>query len=1404
MPEIKNTFVKSKMNKDLDSRLIPNGEYRDGLNISVSTSEGADVGALENIRGNFELSNFGLTDFNLEVIGSFVDTASNRIYFFITNFVDGSASQLDNRPASTATATTSDNVVFEREGAKNCIAYCQIPYLEDSELSSINITSEILVEGAFLNFSKTHPIIGVNLVEDLLFFTDNRNQPRKINVETAISNPLTYYKSEDDISVAKFAPYKPISFLDHDGNSTLKNEVDEWLPAFFISPGQNYAGNANNPVVPNLLLFNAGDFGPAGSSDNYASPAQHIGGLNPANPGEKWNSNSASFFDVRVYRLNDENKNYAYVKEIETGATSGGNLEDNITLQDINGNVINDIEEELGWDSGTFAFQIKNPHYKPTFSGDKEFLKDKFVKFSYRLKYDDNEYSILAPFSQHAFVPKQYGYFIGADDTKTAESSIVDFMENQISTAGLCIDLPYSLSDIGVESGKKLKAKEIQLIYKASDELSLKVIADLKINDIKAMVSGISVLDGSTGYQSGGNDVPTTTVTGNGSGLTLNFIIDTNDPSGEVINATVVDPGSNYSIGDIIQIDAPAFVGGVSGEDSEEEEGDGSGEGTGATFVISEYSSRFCYNYESQKPIKVLDEKEISRVNDIVPIRALSQEVVGNRVVYGNFLQNKETPSSLNYKIIQTTKGADTKKEYLNHTLKQGITYQVGIVLQDRYGRASNVITNDSGSDLVNSTFYSEYTNGGVNPLNWPGDSLQAQFLEKISENKTDRYNGIYDEETNPLGWYTYKVVIKQQEQDYYNIYVPGCLSGNVNFTKLNEPLSYTDAAAVSHIALFNDNINKLPRDLKEVGPSDTIYGSSVVLYNRVKNSFNGITGNNNPDANVPDVNDQNLETPKIEVTTIKPFRDFGDWATKKNVNIRYIEAVYDPNADGGTGSLVGPYYAGGDKYIYPGAEGNVDPLFLKNNKNPLIATLSVTDSSRLGYSSSDQKDEFEFAKKLMVFETKPVKSALDIYYETSSTGLIKDFNEAVDYPVGNNGQPVGLTDFQPTWQENVNPTDVSNIFQTVDSNGDPLVGGINGGNPSVQINQVFQFVNGQYVVAQSPFNLQTVNPPSANISATYKLRTNDAVVYNNGSFNSGKYRVEFKLTVDNGQDVIVTEDVPLTNVVPKTEFVQTPAGATGFFPEIDTRRYLLRSYTDSEIDNIFGSAAGRYWNDDGLPAPVVQSGADAGKPINNETVVNWRVVHRSQMLEFNRSWSSNKTYDAAILCPSHSTNGAATLPATPNNTNRNGNAPPQSGPVLTPPPEGRLSGLVYQIHQVRRYMIQYFNNTGEWYTLPTALNHFVDKTNDFEIENSLLGPVNGFDNGYGTVFFRPGGTFQNSDFHSGSGWGSGQTPAHAYVIRLKTIDTGNGDPGKESSIANFIFIVTKETFSVPRYDHFS
>ena len=92
MPEIKNTFLASKMNKDVDARLLPNGEYRDALNVGINTSEGSDIGALENILGNIEVADFGLsTTCNLEVIGKCVDEVNERLFVFITNWDDGSA-----------------------------------------------------------------------------------------------------------------------------------------------------------------------------------------------------------------------------------------------------------------------------------------------------------------------------------------------------------------------------------------------------------------------------------------------------------------------------------------------------------------------------------------------------------------------------------------------------------------------------------------------------------------------------------------------------------------------------------------------------------------------------------------------------------------------------------------------------------------------------------------------------------------------------------------------------------------------------------------------------------------------------------------------------------------------------------------------------------------------------------------------------------------------------------------------------------------------------------------------------------------------------------------------------------------------------------------------------------------
>jgi hypothetical protein len=58
MPEIKHTFQGGKMNKDLDERLVPNGEYRDAMNIQVRVSDDDAAGTIQNLQGNYNIFYF--------------------------------------------------------------------------------------------------------------------------------------------------------------------------------------------------------------------------------------------------------------------------------------------------------------------------------------------------------------------------------------------------------------------------------------------------------------------------------------------------------------------------------------------------------------------------------------------------------------------------------------------------------------------------------------------------------------------------------------------------------------------------------------------------------------------------------------------------------------------------------------------------------------------------------------------------------------------------------------------------------------------------------------------------------------------------------------------------------------------------------------------------------------------------------------------------------------------------------------------------------------------------------------------------------------------------------------------------------------------------------------------------
>ena len=157
MPKIQNSFLKGKMNNDLDERLVPKGEYRDAQNILITQSENSDVGAVENIQGNALALNsqgydafgvsFDFNDKNLETIGYFADTLNKRAFWFVTDF----------------TGDDNDIRSMSRASSTNVCAILM------GKLDGSATQAEILVFGHFLNFSKNHLITGVNLIDDLLF-----------------------------------------------------------------------------------------------------------------------------------------------------------------------------------------------------------------------------------------------------------------------------------------------------------------------------------------------------------------------------------------------------------------------------------------------------------------------------------------------------------------------------------------------------------------------------------------------------------------------------------------------------------------------------------------------------------------------------------------------------------------------------------------------------------------------------------------------------------------------------------------------------------------------------------------------------------------------------------------------------------------------------------------------------------------------------------------------------------------------------------------------------------------------------------------------------------------------------------------------------------------------------------
>lgn len=171
MTKITRNFTAGKMNKVVDERLIPNGQYIDALNVRMGSTELSEIGAIENTKGNLKITSLVYIDGTplsgeARTIGAFEDGANETIYWFVhdSNFPVGATGKLD--------------LIVSMNVLTNILTYHVIS-IDDSD--GVNTT---------LNFNPKYVITAVNKIDDLLFFSDDYNAPRVINVKKNYANPI--------------------------------------------------------------------------------------------------------------------------------------------------------------------------------------------------------------------------------------------------------------------------------------------------------------------------------------------------------------------------------------------------------------------------------------------------------------------------------------------------------------------------------------------------------------------------------------------------------------------------------------------------------------------------------------------------------------------------------------------------------------------------------------------------------------------------------------------------------------------------------------------------------------------------------------------------------------------------------------------------------------------------------------------------------------------------------------------------------------------------------------------------------------------------------------------------------------------------------------------------------------
>ena len=406
MPEIKNQFTAGKMNKDLDERLIPKGEYRHAMNVQVSTSEGSDVGTVQNILGN-ELIPFAVAENvtlsnNSRVLGSIADEKNDTLYYLVR----------DNE----------NNITYifgivSTPGGKRIFTV----FIDKENVLGLNIGSRIT---------------GINIIDDMLFWTDGEKEPKKINIprsqvgtdagagaHTRLINQQQNISLADDIKI-------------REEHVTVIRKAPTQAPQLDMlaeRPGNSYT--------------NLNPFSFTGVSSGDTVVLTTISTVN------------YQAGDILLIKFNDS---LADISPITVGDIRA-------VVESVNGNQITcsvlAISNIISAGAQNYSCDLDKSYEK--------LYKLKFPRFAIRYKYQDGEYSSFGPFSEVAFVP-------GTWDESTEKVSYLPNtgynlgMENKLRELTLKNIVPADLPE---------DVKQIDILYKESNSPAVYVVDEIKQSD---------------------------------------------------------------------------------------------------------------------------------------------------------------------------------------------------------------------------------------------------------------------------------------------------------------------------------------------------------------------------------------------------------------------------------------------------------------------------------------------------------------------------------------------------------------------------------------------------------------------------------------------------------------------------------------------------------------------------------------------------------------------------------------------------------------------------------------------------------------------------------------------------------------------------------------------------------